>query len=121
MKNPTPWYLQLPEYVLMLSVLFYWYSTALLLNPVAILLMAVLILQLIFKNQVVGIIIPSLMALATSFLFLALISEFNEFESFTSDAALLLFVGLAFLGITALASLGMLYKYTLFSTQQARS
>ena len=120
MKNPTPWYLQLPEFVLMLSVLFYWYSTALLLNPVAILLMAVLILQLIFKNQVVGIIIPSSIALATAFLFLALISEFNEFESFTNDAALLLFVGLAFLGITALASFGMFYKYALLPTQHLK-
>lgn len=114
MKHPTPWYLQLPEYAMVLAVLFYWYSTSLLLNPVAIVLMLVLLLQLVINNRIIGIIIPSLVAPACCILFLALLSEFHEFPTFTYDAGLLLFVGLAFIGTTALACLGMFYKYVLW-------
>ncbi len=101
----------LPEYLLIASVLFYWISTANALNPIAIGLLLVLILQIFFKNQVVGIIIPVVLILVCMYMLLALFSELNEFPTFNSDAQTLLFVGLSFFLLTIGVSGLMIYKY----------
>lgn len=99
-----------PEFFLMAMVLFYWVSTATLWNPIALVLLAVLGVQLKWGNRRLGMILPGILLLVCGYLLLALFSEFNEFASFNSDAQLLLFVGLAFIGTTSLFALLMIRK-----------
>lgn len=103
--------LLLPEYLLIAAVLFYWMSTAVILNPVAIILLTGLLLQIIFKNRITGIIIPSILLLLSAYLLLALFSEFKEFPSFNAEAQVFLFIGLGFLLGTITLSSIMLYRY----------
>lgn len=111
MKNSFSFILNSVEYLLIIAVLFYWHGTSNLLNPFAIGLLAVLIFQIIFKNNVVGILIPCVLILLSMYMLLALFSEVNEFESFNSDAQRLLFIGLAFFLGTITISFLMICKY----------
>ncbi len=110
--------LDLPEYLLIAAVLFYWSSTALILNPIAIVLMGILIFQLIFKNKIIGIMIPFLLILICLFMLLALLSEFNELPTFNDEAKQLLFVGLSYFISTIIISVVMLYKYFTLATKK---
>ena len=103
--------LYLPEYLLLGAVFFYWVSAGIAMNPVAIVLTLVLILQLIFKNLFLGIALPSLLILASVYMLLALMSELNEFGSFNAEARHLLLVGSSFFLATLFVSGLMLYKY----------
>jgi hypothetical protein len=103
--------LQLPEYLLIFAVIFYWGSAGKVINPIAIILIIGLILQIIFKNRIVGIIIPSLLILTSFYMLLALMSEFNEFPTFNADAKKLLFVGLSYFISTMTVSGLMIYRY----------
>ncbi|UUV20546.1 hypothetical protein [Paenimyroides aestuarii] len=111
MKNSISFLSNFVEYLLIIAVLIYWHGTSNLLNPFAIGLLAVLIFQLIFKNNVVGVLIACTLILLSMYMLLALFSEVNEFESFNSNAQRLLFIGLAyFLGTIIVATL-MIWKY----------
>ena len=90
-------------------------------NYIAIGLIIVLILQIIFKNQIIGIIIPSMLVMICLYMFLALISEFNEFPTFSSDAKELLFVGLSYFISTIIVSGIMIYKYAIFEELNANN
>ena len=114
MKRVKTFILQLPEYLLIAAVLFYWFSTGLAVNYIAIGLIIVLILQIIFKNRIVGIIIPSILVMICLYMLLALMSEFKEFLTFSSDAKELLFVGLSYFISTIIISGVMIYKYAIF-------
>lgn len=103
--------LKLPEYLLIIAVLFYYVSASVVFNPIAIGLFVILVLQIIFKNQLIGILIPSLLILCCCFMLLALFSEFNEFPTFNAEAKKLLFVGLSFFIGTMIVSGLMIYKY----------
>ena len=111
MKNSISFLLNSAEYFLVLAVLVYWHGTSNLLNPFAIGLLAVLIFQIIFRNKVIGILIPCVLMLLSVYMILALFSEVNEFESFNSDAQRLLFIGLAYFLGTILISFLMIWKY----------
>lgn len=113
--------LQLPEYLLIVAVLFYWFSAGLAVNYIAIGLIIVLILQIIFKNRIVGIIIPSILVMLSLYMLLALMSEFNEFLTFNSDAKELLFVGLSYFISTIIVSGVMIYKYAIFEELNANN
>lgn len=121
MKNIKIFILQLPEYLLIAAVLFYWYSSGMVVNYIAIGLITVLILQIILKNRIVGIIIPSILILASLYMSLALMSEFNEFPTFNSDAKELLFVGLSYFISTIIVSGIMIYKYVIFEERNANN
>lgn len=108
--------LQIPEYLLLAAVIFYWGSAGWGLNPIAIGLLIVLILQIIFKNKIVGIAIPGLLILTCFYMLLALFSEFREFPSFNKEAQTFLFVGLSFFLGTMLVSGIMIYKYAIYET-----
>jgi len=103
--------LQLPEYLLIAAVIFYWISSALVFNPLAIGLIIVMFLQIIFKNRITGLVIPGLLIMACFYMLLALMSEFNEFPTFNADARKLLVVGLSFFISIVLISGLMIYKY----------
>jgi len=118
MKNSISFLSNLVEYLLIIAVLFYWHGTSNLLNPIAIGLLAVLIFQIILKNNVIGVLIPCVLMLLSMYMILALLSEVNEFESFNSDAQKLLFIGLAyFLGTIAVSFL-MIWKYLVRSSDK---
>ena len=110
--------LSLPEYLLIAAVLFYWMSAGLTINYIAIGLLIAIILQMIFKNKVVGIAIPTLLIFTCLFMLLALISEVREFPNFNSEAQTLLFVGLAYFLTTIFVSAIMIYKYVGLSIKQ---
>ncbi len=111
MQNLKQLFLQLPEYLLIAAVLFYWISTGTLLNPVAIVLLIILILQLIFKNRIIGVVIPGFLIMACFYMLLAMMSELNEFPTFNADARKLLLVGSFFFIATMIVSGLMIYKY----------
>jgi len=119
MKRVKTFILQLPEYLLIAAVLFYWFSAGLAVNYIAIGLIIVLILQIIFKNRIVGIIIPSILVMICLYMLLALMSEFKEFLTFSSDAKELLFVGLSYFISTIIVSGIMIYKYAIFEELNA--
>lgn len=102
----------LPEYLLIVAVVFYWISTANVINPYAIILISGLILQIVFKNKTIGIIIPSLLIAFSLLLIFALFSELSEFPTFNREAKKLLFIGLAFFMITIFFSVIMIVKYS---------
>lgn len=109
MKKINLW--NIPEYLLLLAVLYYWLLTYNLFNWVAITLVAVLVFQIIYKNKILGIIIPTILILACCFMFLALFSELREFPTFDADAKQLLFVGLSFFTATLVMAGFMFFKY----------
>jgi hypothetical protein len=118
MKSFRKIVLNLPEYLLIAAVIFYWLSAGLVINYIAISLLTAIILQLIFKNKIIGIIIPTLLLMVCMYMILALLSEVGEFPSFNSDAKTMLFVGLAYFLTTILLSLIMIYKYAVLPTKQ---
>tara|TARA_R110002050_G_scaffold80304_3_gene171797 strand:+ start:7583 stop:7864 length:282 start_codon:yes stop_codon:yes gene_type:complete len=93
MKDLKKITLQLPEYILLAAVVFYWFSAGVAVNYVAITLVIGLILQIVFKFRLLGIVLPSLLMLTSFYMLLALISEFNKFPTFNYEAKKLLFVG----------------------------
>lgn len=117
-KNSISLLSNLIEYLLIITVLFNWHGTSNLLNPFAIGLLAVLIFQIILKNNVIGVLIPCVLILLSMYMILALLSEVNEFESFNSDAQRLLFIGLAYFLGTIMVSFLMIWKYLVRSTNK---
>ena len=103
------------------AVVFYWFSAGSAVNYIAIGLIIFLILQIIFKNRIVGIIIPSILVMISFYMLLALMSEFNEFLTFSSDAKELLFVGLSYFISTIIVSGIMIYKYAIFEELNANN
>ncbi len=99
------------EYYLIGSVLFYWFFTASIFNPVAIGLLIILGLQLVYQKKGMGFTIGSIFLLLNLFMVLALLSELREFTEFSSSFYELLIVGSLYLGLNILVSLGMIVKY----------
>tara|TARA_R110001592_G_scaffold362114_1_gene674978 strand:+ start:21254 stop:21619 length:366 start_codon:yes stop_codon:yes gene_type:complete len=111
MKDLKKITLDLPEYILLAAVVFYWFSAGVVINYVAITLVIGLILQIVFKFRILGIVLPSVLMLLSFYMLLALISEFNEFPTFNYEAKKLLFVGLTIFMGSMLVSGLMFFKY----------
>lgn len=111
MKAIKPYFKLIPEIYFLISVLFYWASASTLLNPVAITLLLIFILQLIFQNKISGVTIAVLFTLINLYMVLALLSEFHEFPTFSSEARMLLGVGLLYFGLNIAMSVIMGIKY----------
>jgi len=111
MKNVLNHAVYYAEYALIFSVLFYWYYSGSVLNPVAIALLLVLMGQFFFRNTVSGIVIPIIIIALVLFLLFALQSEFFDFKVFGGDAGKLLAVGGIYLCGTLLLAVGMFFKY----------
>ncbi|WP_431136001.1 hypothetical protein [Psychroserpens mesophilus] len=117
MKSLKHIILILPEYLLIAAVLFYWTSAGHVINYIAIGLIIAIVLQMIFKNKVVGVSIALLLIMTSLYMILALTSEVREFPSFNSEAKTLLFVGLTYFLTTICMSVVMIYKYGVWSTK----
>ncbi len=100
------------ESYLIVSVLFYWFFTATVVNPIAIGLLIILGLQLVFQKIGSGIAIASLFLVLNLFMVLALLSELGEFTEFTTNFYQLLIVGSLYLGLNIWVSSRMILKYT---------
>jgi hypothetical protein len=118
MNNSQKLFLQLPEYLLILAIIFYWVSAAIILNPIAIGLIALLIIQIATKNKTLGLIIPGILIFSSLFLLMALWSELNELPTFNNDAKILLIVGLTFFLSTIVISTVMIYKYAIINSKK---
>jgi hypothetical protein len=107
-KNIIP---VLPELYLILAVAFYWISTSSKLNPIAIILLVVLIYQIIKRNKVLGLITATLFLVMNAYMILALFSELSEFQEFNSSAQQLAIVGFLYLCFNIIVATIMLIKY----------
>ena len=103
--------MKLPEYYLIILAFLSGYTPPFSINPVAIGVVAIVILQVAFKNKISGLIISSIFLLVNLFMTGALFSELNEFQTFNADAKKLLFGGLLILGFNLLMSIMMISKY----------
>lgn len=104
--------LKLPEFLLIAAFVFYWRSAGIVFNPIAIVLIVILVLRIIFKNRIVGLLIPGFLILTCLYMLMALLSEFNEFTTFNAAAKKLLFVGLAYFISTMIVAGIMIYNYS---------
>src|SRR5690349_12483651 len=96
LKPPQKW---IPELYLLASALFYWISTSIFLNPLAIVLVMVLSTLFIWKNTTLGVIVSLLFLLLSLYMILALMSEIAKFSTFTRNAKLMLGVAGTWLGL----------------------
>ena len=101
-----------PEYYLIVLVFLSGYTPPLIVNPVSLVLIFLLVLQIIFKNPLTGVILAVLFLLTNLYMLLALISEFNEFSRVNSAAIQLLGFGLLLFTINLSASGLMIFRYT---------
>lgn len=102
---------KIPEYYLILIAILAGYTPPIYVNPVFIGIVAILILQLIFKNRIAGLLLGSLFFLINLFFLGAVLSEFNEFTTVNLSTKQLLFVGIVIWMVNAAVSLIMVYKY----------
>ena len=101
----------IPEIYLIVSVFFYWVSTGNVFNPIAFFLLMPLAVLVIWKKEVLGIIISCLFLILSLYMVLALISELNEFPEFNRDARVMLLAGASWLGLNIILSIMMLIKW----------
>lgn len=124
MKHFRHYLMKSPEYYLIILVMLSGYTPPFSFNPFAISVVAILLLQIVFKNKISGLIIAGLFILVNLFMTGAVISEFKEFQTFNSGAKNLLFGGILILGFNLLMSGLMIVKYvkrTVSSEYNARS
>ena len=106
----------IPELLLILSVLYYWFLTPNLFNPIAIGLLTVLVYQIIKKNATLGLVISTVVLFLTLFMVLALLSELSEFNVASPNYYNLLIFGSLYLGINLILAGFMFYKYLKLKT-----
>jgi hypothetical protein len=100
----------LTESCLFLSVVFYWVSTSLI-NPIAIVLLALLITLFVSKSRWLGLILSFLFLILSLYMVLALISEMQDFIKFDNRSITLITVGFTFLTLNIIVSAMMLKKW----------
>lgn len=110
--------LKLPEYYFIILVVLSGYSQPFEFNPILIGIAVIVILQIIFKNRILGFMLGALFFLINLYFLGALFSEFNEFLILSNKAMLLLFVGLSIWILNAVFSLVMIYKCLTISSNQ---
>ncbi|MGV3697199.1 hypothetical protein [Flavobacterium sp.] len=80
-------------------------------NPFALSLFFILLFQIIFQNKFIGMFLATVTALFSIYMVFAVLSEFREFPSVTSEAAQLLVVGLLLCMLLFTSSITMIYKF----------
>lgn len=113
MKKLKQILLSFPEYYLVVLVVLSGYTPPISINPIFIVLALIIVIQIIFKNKGVGLIMGGLVILISLFMIFPLLSKFSEFTTFNASAAQLLFVGLALIIFNMFAGGLMIYKFQL--------
>lgn len=80
-------------------------------NTFAFAVMLVLIFQIIFQNRYIAFTLAALISLFSIYMVFAVISEFHDFPSVTSEALQLLSVGLLFCFLMFSSSFLLVYKF----------
>lgn len=110
-----------PEIYLIFATIYYWILSPNLFNPIAVLLLAILTYQIIYKNSSIGLVISSLFLVLNLYLVLALISELQEFTEVNDGFIKLILIGSIFLGLNIIVSIIMLIKYINIKDKKATS
>ncbi|MBR8537887.1 hypothetical protein KDU71_20110 [Carboxylicivirga sediminis] len=103
--------MKLPEFYILAVVLLAGYTPPFHFNIIAIVLAALIIMQIVLKKHIIGVLLSSLFILVNLFMLGALISELSEFSQFNSDALQMLWGGLAIWCLNMFAAGLILYKY----------
>ena len=111
MKRNIHYLRWIPEVGLIAETLFYWVSSSLL-NPIAILLLLLLISLLIFKNRTLAIVLAILFIGLNSYMCLALVSDLVKVTSWTDKTTRMLLIVGTMLGTGLAAAIAMLNKWT---------
>lgn len=90
---------------IIISILYYWFETPSIINPVAIGLLGVFGLHLFLAKGSAKMIFPTVFITLNLFMFLALFSEFREFTEMNKDAILLIGIGTLYLGTNILSAI----------------
>ncbi len=101
----------IPECYLLASAVFFWIFTATLLNPFAIILVAVLLALFKWKSKTLGVIVSFMFLILSFYMVLALLSELSKFPTFSTEVKLMLGVGGAWLGLNITLACWMLIKW----------
>lgn len=81
-------------------------------NKVIIVIVFLFLLQLVFQKRVVGLVLGAVFGLIALYMMFAVLSEFHEFETFSTEAFQLLAIGLGIFGIGFLMAFAMIYKFS---------
>jgi len=104
----------LPEFIL-LGLSTYWFLDNFIggnhFNPLALLVCVLLMLQVFFQNKYIGFSVASLISFFSLYMVLAVISEFRDFPTATSEAVQLLVIGLLLCSLGFTAAIVMFYKF----------
>jgi hypothetical protein len=100
-----------PELYLLAASVYYWTLTSNAINPIALVLIAFLLYQLISKNTTTGLLISVVFIALNLFLVLALLSELSEFTAPDQGWKQLLIMGTLFIGLNLLMGCSMFWKY----------
>ena len=105
--------LVLPEFLIM-TVAMFWFLDNYMgtghINYFAIVVFAVVALQVFLKNKIVGIMLGSIFFLFGLYMVLAVLSEFRKFTSINSSAIQLVSVGFLICFVLISSSIGLIYK-----------
>lgn len=80
-------------------------------NPFALAIFLILLFQIIFQNKFIGMFLATITTLFSLYMVLAVISEFREFPTVTTEAMQLLLFGLLFCLLLFTSSIIMIYKF----------
>lgn len=81
-------------------------------NKVIIVVVFLFLLQLVFQKRVVGLVLGAVFGFIALYMMFAVLSEFHEFETFSTEAFQLLAIGLGIFGIGLLMAFAMIYKFS---------
>lgn len=102
----------IPELFLIGATFYYWSLTALVINWLALALLAILLVLVFSQNKILGIAIGVFIFVINTYLIFALLSEFYEFSEFNDKAKTLLLMGSLFIGLNLVFSIWLLIKYS---------
>ena len=112
MKNLKTFLLVFPEYYLIILVFLSGYTPPLIVNPISIVVILLIALQIFLRNGITGVILATVFLMVNIYMLLALLSEFSEFPIINSEALKLLGFGLFLFAMNLSASGLMVFKYT---------
>lgn len=87
--------MKLPEYYILILAILAAYKSPFSFTPIGTALAVIMIFQIVYKNKISGLVISILFLMVNLYMIFALLSEFQEFSSFNSEAKKLLFGGLS--------------------------
>lgn len=100
----------IPEIYLVISALFYWFSTTFY-NPIAFVIISIFLFQLLSKNKITGLIIAFIFVSINLYLTFALFSELSEFKTHNDEWLTMLLVGSTYISLNIILGIIMFIRY----------